>query len=98
MRLSRSAGHVRFSLRSGLDTSHAANGKRLYPQANVDEENMGRQNPFDGLAEFLAVANNKNVRKAALELKIIPGAVSQALQKLERRNECDGRAPHSLRA
>ena len=46
---------------------------------------MARQNPFDGLAEFLAVANNKSVRKAALDLEVTPGAISQALQKLERR-------------
>lgn len=46
---------------------------------------MGRQNPFDGLAEFLAVANKRSVRKAALDLEVTPGAISQALQKLERR-------------
>lgn len=46
---------------------------------------MGRQNTFDGLAEFLAVAKRQSVRKAALDLEVTPGAVSQALQKLERR-------------
>ncbi|NGO52813.1 LysR family transcriptional regulator [Allomesorhizobium camelthorni] len=46
---------------------------------------MGRQNTFDGLSEFLAVAKRQSVRKAALDLEVTPGAVSQALQKLERR-------------
>ncbi|THV12618.1 LysR family transcriptional regulator [Rhizobium rhizophilum] len=46
---------------------------------------MGRQNPFDGLAEFLAIAKRQSIRKAALDLEVTPGAISQALQKLERR-------------
>ncbi|NSY99658.1 LysR family transcriptional regulator [Agrobacterium tumefaciens] len=46
---------------------------------------MGRKNPFDGLAEFLAIAKRQSIRKAALELEVTPGAISQALQKLERR-------------
>jgi DNA-binding transcriptional LysR family regulator len=46
---------------------------------------MGRQNTFDGLSEFLAIAKRQSVRKAALDLELTPGAVSQALQKLERR-------------
>ena len=46
---------------------------------------MGRQNTFDGLSEFLAIAKRQSVRKAALDLEVTPGAVSQALQKLERR-------------
>ncbi|PLK69263.1 LysR family transcriptional regulator [Rhizobium sp. TH135] len=46
---------------------------------------MGRQNPFDGLAEFLAIAKRQSIRKAALDLEVTPGAISQALRKLERR-------------
>lgn len=46
---------------------------------------MSRQNPFDGLSEFVAIARRQSVRKAALDLGLTPGAVSQALQKLERR-------------
>lgn len=46
---------------------------------------MGRQNTFEGLQEFLAIARRKSVRKAALDLEVTPGAVSQALQKLEQR-------------
>jgi DNA-binding transcriptional LysR family regulator len=46
---------------------------------------MGRQNTFDGLSEFLAIAKRQSVRKAALDLEVTPGAVSQALQRLERR-------------
>lgn len=46
---------------------------------------MGRQNTFDGLTEFLAIAKRQSVRKAALDLEVTPGAISQALQKLERR-------------
>lgn len=46
---------------------------------------MSRQNTFDGLAEFLAIAKRQSVRKAALDLEVTPGAISQALQKLERR-------------
>ncbi len=40
---------------------------------------------FDGLPEFLAIARHQSIRKAALELGITAGAVSQTLQKLERR-------------
>ena len=46
---------------------------------------MSRQNIFDGLAEFLAIAKRQSIRKAALDLEVTPGAISQALQKLERR-------------
>lgn len=46
---------------------------------------MGRQNAFDGLSEFLAIAKQQSIRKAALDLEVTPGAISQALQKLERR-------------
>lgn len=46
---------------------------------------MGRQNTFDGLSEFLAIAERKSIRKAALDLEVTPGAISQALKKLERR-------------
>lgn len=46
---------------------------------------MTRHDAFDGLSEFLAIAKHRSIRKAALELGVTPGAVSQALQKLERR-------------
>ncbi|MQB04412.1 LysR family transcriptional regulator [Agrobacterium tumefaciens] len=46
---------------------------------------MTRHDAFDGLSEFLAIAKHKSIRKAALELGVTPGAISQALQKLERR-------------
>lgn len=46
---------------------------------------MTRHNAFDGLSEFLAIAKHHSIRKAALELGVTPGAISQALQKLERR-------------
>lgn len=46
---------------------------------------MGREKTFDGLSEFLAIAKRQSVRKAALDLEVTPGAVSQALQRLERR-------------
>lgn len=46
---------------------------------------MTRSDTFDGLSEFLAIAKHGSVRGAALELGVTPGAVSQALQKLERR-------------
>ncbi|CAN7711340.1 LysR family transcriptional regulator [Neorhizobium tomejilense] len=46
---------------------------------------MSRQNTFDGLPEFLAIAKQQSIRKAALDLEVTPGAISQALQKLERR-------------
>ncbi|MDP9813831.1 hypothetical protein J2W42_006707 [Rhizobium tibeticum] len=43
---------------------------------------MSRQNAFDGLSEFLAIAKRQSIRKAALDLEVTPGAISQALQKL----------------
>lgn len=46
---------------------------------------MKRAAHFDGLAEFLAIARRLSVRQAALDLGRTPGAVSQALQKLESR-------------
>ncbi|MDA5634992.1 MULTISPECIES: LysR family transcriptional regulator [Rhizobium/Agrobacterium group] len=46
---------------------------------------MTRHDAFDGLSEFLAIARHKSIRKAALELGVTPGAISQALQRLERR-------------
>ncbi|TDR94742.1 LysR family transcriptional regulator [Enterovirga rhinocerotis] len=46
---------------------------------------MSRQNRFDGLPEFLAIARQRSIRGAALALDVTPGAVSQALQRLERR-------------
>lgn len=46
---------------------------------------MTRYDAFDGLSEFLAIAKYRSIRKAALELGVTPGAISQALQKLERR-------------
>lgn len=44
---------------------------------------MPRSNPFAGLSEFLAVAKHRSFRKAANELGVTPGAVSQAVQVLE---------------
>lgn len=46
---------------------------------------MTRHDAFDGLSEFLSIAKHQSIRKAALELGVTPGAISQALQKLERR-------------
>lgn len=46
---------------------------------------MPRSNPFNGLAEFLAVAKHGSFRKAAHELGVTPGAVSQAVQNIEAR-------------
>lgn len=46
---------------------------------------MARIDPFDGLSEFLAIARCGSFRGAAAELGVTPGAVSQALQVLERR-------------
>ncbi len=46
---------------------------------------MPRPDPFDGLSEFLAVARCGSFRRAAFELGVTPGAVSQALQSLEAR-------------
>lgn len=40
---------------------------------------------FDGLPEFLAIARDRSIRRAAISLGVTPGAVSQALQRLERR-------------
>jgi DNA-binding transcriptional LysR family regulator len=44
-----------------------------------------RSNPFAGLSEFLAVAKHRSFRKAAHELGVTAGAVSQAVQGLESR-------------
>lgn len=46
---------------------------------------MARTDPFDGLSEFLAIVRRGSFRGAAIELGVTPGAVSQALQALERR-------------
>ncbi|WP_313602990.1 LysR family transcriptional regulator [Rhizobium sp.] len=46
---------------------------------------MTRNDAFDGLSEFLTIAKHRSIRRAALELGVTPGAISQALQKLERR-------------
>ena len=46
---------------------------------------MPRSNPFNGLSEFLAVAKYGSFRKAAHELGVTPGAVSQAIQGIESR-------------
>ncbi|MCL8000108.1 LysR family transcriptional regulator [Brucella sp. 21LCYQ03] len=46
---------------------------------------MTRSDTFDGLSEFLAIAKHQSIRKAALDLGVTPGAISQALQRLERR-------------
>ncbi|MBD9641763.1 LysR family transcriptional regulator [Ensifer sp. ENS07] len=46
---------------------------------------MARHDAFDGLSEFLAIAKHQSIRKAAVELGLTPGAISQALQRLERR-------------
>lgn len=46
---------------------------------------MPRADPLDGLSEFLAVARCGGFRRAAIELGVTPGAVSQALQALESR-------------
>ena len=45
----------------------------------------GTPNSFDGLSEFLAIVRRGGFRAAALELGVTPGAVSQAVQALERR-------------
>ena len=46
---------------------------------------MARNDGFAGLTEFLAVARYGSFRKAAHALGVTPGAVSQAVQALERR-------------
>jgi DNA-binding transcriptional LysR family regulator len=46
---------------------------------------VARSNPFNGLAEFLAVARCGSFRKAAHELGVTPGAVSQAIRGIEAR-------------
>jgi DNA-binding transcriptional LysR family regulator len=46
---------------------------------------MSRSNPFSGLSEFLAVAKHGSFRKAAHELGVTGGAVSQAIQNIEAR-------------
>ena len=40
---------------------------------------------FDGIAEFLAIAHRLSIRGAAIDLGRTPGAVSLALQRLEKR-------------
>lgn len=46
---------------------------------------MPRQDTFDGLTEFLAIARRGSFRRAASELGVTPGAVSQTLRSLETR-------------
>ena len=46
---------------------------------------MARSNPFNGLSEFLAVAKYGSFRRAAHDLGVTPGAVSQAIQAIEAR-------------
>lgn len=46
---------------------------------------MARPDLFDGISEFLAVVRRGSFRAAAGELGVTPGAVSQAVQTLERR-------------
>lgn len=46
---------------------------------------MARSNPFNGLSEFLAVAKHGSFRRAALELGVTAGAVSQAIRVMETR-------------
>ena len=46
---------------------------------------MRRSDVFNGLSEFLAIARCGSFRRAALDLGVTPGAVSQALQGLEAR-------------
>lgn len=43
------------------------------------------QDPFDGLTEFLAVAEHKSFTQAASQLGVTPTAVSQTVKNLERR-------------
>lgn len=46
---------------------------------------MPRNDAFVGITEFLAVARHGSFRKAAHELEVSPGAMSQAIQALEAR-------------
>lgn len=46
---------------------------------------MARTDAFDGFSEFLAIVRCGSFRGAAIELGVTPGAVSQAVQALERR-------------
>jgi len=46
---------------------------------------MARADLFDGLSEFLAIVRYGSFRAAAAELGVTPGAISQALQTLEKR-------------
>ena len=46
---------------------------------------MARTDTFTGLSEFLAVAEHASFRAAAAELRVTPGAVSQAIRSLETR-------------
>jgi DNA-binding transcriptional LysR family regulator len=41
---------------------------------------MARIDTFTGLSEFLAVAEHASFRVAAAELRVTPGAVSQAIR------------------
>lgn len=49
------------------------------------EGTMARTDLFDGISEFLTVVRRGSFRAAARELGVTPGAVSQAVQTLERR-------------
>jgi DNA-binding transcriptional LysR family regulator len=46
---------------------------------------MTRTDSFTGLSEFLAVAEHASFRAAAADLRVTPGAVSQAIRSLETR-------------
>ena len=46
---------------------------------------MARTDLFDGISEFLTVVRRGSFRAAARELGVTPGAISQAVQTLERR-------------
>jgi DNA-binding transcriptional LysR family regulator len=46
---------------------------------------MSRTDSFDGLSEFLAIVRRGSFRGAAVDLGVTAGAISQALQSLERR-------------
>ena len=55
------------------------------PAASTWEDAMARTDLFDGISEFLTVVRRGSFRAAARELGVTPGAVSQAVQTLERR-------------
>src|SRR5215469_336396 len=44
-----------------------------------------RQGALDGIEAFLSVAQHRNFRKAAAELRVTPSAISQAIRALEAR-------------